>query len=93
MEESDYDAAYYDAKTSVQEKSMLLFKTIPHYMLISETGPDHDKCFETSLFIGDRFVATGKGKSKKEAEKQAARLAMEILNGYKSDSEGEGKKA
>ena len=92
IEEGDYDSIYYDYKTSVQEKSMLLFKKMPYYILISETGPDHDKCFETSLFIGDRFIATGKGKSKKEAEKQAARLATEILSGYNQAYEGEDKK-
>jgi ribonuclease III len=92
IEEGDYDSVYYDYKTAVQEKSMILFKTIPRYVLISETGPDHDKCFETSLFIGDRFIATGKGKSKKESEKQAARLATEILGGYNYASEGEDKK-
>ena len=92
IEEGDYDSVYYDAKTSVQEKSMLLFKKMPHYVLVSETGPDHDKCFETSLFIGDHVIATGKGKSKKEAEKQAARLALEILGGYDQAFEGENKK-
>lgn len=81
MQESNYDTIYYDYKTAVQEKSMLLFKKMPHYVLISEIGPDHDKSFEAGLYIEERLIATGKGKSKKEAEKQAARRATEILDG------------
>ncbi|MBU4583340.1 MAG: ribonuclease III, partial [Proteobacteria bacterium] len=42
-------------------------------------GPDHDKRFETNLVIGERVIATGTGRSKKEAEQQAARIAMEKL--------------
>ncbi len=91
IEQANYDFTYYDFKTAVQEKSMLLFKTMPRYTLISETGPDHDKSFETGLFIGDRLIATGKGKSKKESEKQAARLAIEILGKHEESREGENK--
>jgi ribonuclease III len=81
IKEGDVDSFYYDYKTAIQEKSLLLFKKIPHYVLISETGPDHDKFFEAGLYIEERLIATGKGKSKKEAEKQAARLAAEKLDG------------
>jgi hypothetical protein len=52
---------------------------VPRYMVISETGPDHDKRFETSLVIRERVIATGMGRSKKEAEQQAARMALEEL--------------
>jgi ribonuclease III len=78
--EGKQDFLFYDYKTAIQEKSLLLFKKMPRYVLISETGPDHDKLFETGLYIEDRLIATGKGKSKKEAEKQAARLASQILD-------------
>jgi ribonuclease-3 len=52
---------------------------MPRYTVISATGPDHDKRFETSLMIGERVIATGMGRSKKEAEQQAARTALEEL--------------
>ena len=59
--------------------SKLLFREMPRYMVISETGPDHDKRFKTSLMIGERVIATGMGRSKKEAEQQAAKMALEEL--------------
>lgn len=75
-------AVYRDYKTSVQEICQNRFREVPHYRLISETGPDHDKRFETGLMIGERLLATGTGRSKKEAEQAAARLALEgPLNG------------
>jgi ribonuclease-3 len=52
---------------------------MPRYTLISATGPDHDKRFETSLLIGERVIATGTGRSKKEAEQQAAQMALEEM--------------
>ena len=48
-------------------------------MPISETGPDHDKRFETGLIIGEPVIATGTGKNKKDAEQQAAQMALEKL--------------
>jgi ribonuclease III len=79
IEEGDISAIYRDYKTAVQEMSQILFREMPRYMVISETGPDHNKRFETSLVIGERVIATGTGRSKKEAEQQAARMALEEL--------------
>lgn len=70
---------YRDYKTAVQEIAQLLFREMPRYVVISATGPDHDKRFETSLMIGERAIARGTGRSKKEAEQQAARTALEEL--------------
>jgi len=88
IREVDADTTCLDYKTSLQELSMSLFKTMPRYSVISETGPDHDKLFEMGLFIGERFIATGCGKSKKEAEKQAARAALETLRGDQEEAGG-----
>ena len=52
---------------------------MPRYVIISETGPDHDKRFETNLMIGEKVIASGVGRSKKEAEQQAARIALDKL--------------
>ena len=72
-------AVYTDYKTAAQEICQNLFRELPRYLMISETGPDHEKCFETSLIIGERVIATGTGRSKKEAEQQAAKKALEML--------------
>jgi len=72
-------AVYRDYKTTAQEFCQNLFKEFPRYVVISETGPDHEKRFETSLIVGEQVIATGTGRSKKEAEQQAAREALEVL--------------
>jgi ribonuclease III len=72
-------AVYRDYKTAVQEVCQIRFRDLPRYVLISETGPDHDKRFETSLVIGEQVLATGAGRNKKEAEQQAAKTALEVL--------------
>lgn len=52
---------------------------IPTYTVISEEGPGHDKTFGVEVYVDEKPVAQGKGKSKKEAEQKAARKALEIL--------------
>jgi ribonuclease-3 len=84
IEEGELSAVYRDYKTAVQEMSQVLFREMPRYVVISETGPDHDKRFETSLMIGERVIATGMGRSKKEAEQLAAKMALEELRKIES---------
>ena len=86
IEERDFSTVYRDYKTAVQEMSQILFREMPRYLVISETGPDHDKRFETSLMIGERLIATGMGRSKKEAEQHAAKTAIEELRKIETDS-------
>lgn len=69
---------WMDSKSEFQEMSQEKFGTTPHYELVSEIGPDHDKHFTSAVFIGDREVARGEGKSKQEAEQDAARKALAI---------------
>ena len=71
---------YTDYKTELQEKSQAAYKSIPHYRLIAETGPDHEKTFEVEIFIHSQSFGKGRGKSKKEAEQEAAREALERLS-------------
>ncbi|MBI4367384.1 MAG: ribonuclease III [Deltaproteobacteria bacterium] len=68
-----------DFKTKLQEESQSRFHTVPRYRLIRELGPDHSKTFEVHLFIEDRLYGHGKGASKKAAEQDAARQALEKL--------------
>jgi len=83
IERDNLSEVYRDYKTAVQEASQLLYRETPRYVVTSETGPDHDKRFETKLMIGEKVIATGTGKSKKEAEQQAARIALEELRKVK----------
>lgn len=52
---------------------------IPTYSVISEEGPGHDKTFGVEVFVDEEPIAQGSGKSKKEAEQQAARRALDKL--------------
>ena len=70
------DGFYKDYKTQLQEKVQNTFKTVPRYRLVSQSGPDHNKTFEINLMIQDQLYGTGLGKSKKEAEQNAAQLAL-----------------
>ena len=49
------------------------------YTIIKETGPDHDKTFEAQVKCDGKILAQGEGKSKKEAQMQAAKKALENL--------------
>jgi ribonuclease-3 len=51
----------------------------PHYELLDEKGPDHSKCFEIGVVIGDRRFPSAWGTSKKEAEQKAALAALAEL--------------
>ncbi|MCB0351577.1 MAG: ribonuclease III [Bdellovibrionales bacterium] len=68
-----------DYKTHLQEKLQGMLKQIPNYELEREEGPDHNKVFFVKIKIDDQVVATGTGRSKKQAEQDAARIALENL--------------
>jgi ribonuclease-3 len=68
-----------DFKTQLQELCQARFKTAPTYVLEGEEGPDHDKTFYACVVLGDRELARGSGKSKKEAQQEAARAALDAL--------------
>lgn len=65
-----------DYKTVLQEELQKNGDVKIEYTIIKETGPDHDKRFEAEVSLNGKVLATGKGKSKKEAEMQAAKKAM-----------------
>lgn len=67
---------YKDAKSFVQEKAQEKYSVTPSYRVLSEEGPDHDKLFCIGIYFGDDKIAEGTGKSKQEAETQAARNAL-----------------
>ena len=69
-----------DAKTTLQELSLKRFKKLPIYKLISNTGPKHKPIFKVGVKLFDTKFYVSKGKSKKEAEQNAAILCLENIN-------------
>jgi ribonuclease-3 len=68
-----------DFKTRLQEISQQLFRKPPVYRIVAETGPDHAKRFETEISVGGRVLGRGEGPSKKQAEQEAAKIALQQL--------------
>jgi ribonuclease-3 len=68
-----------DFKSQLQEITQSRFQFTPAYRLVAETGPDHDKTFTVEVLAGSRTLGNGTGKSKKLAETEAARMALERL--------------
>lgn len=64
--------SYLDPKSYFQEKAQEFEQTTPHYEVLEEWGPDHEKTFLMGLFLNDEKVAEGKGASKQEAQRNAA---------------------
>jgi ribonuclease-3 len=89
MQEHPLDVLDKDYKTQLQEFTQSHFKITPLYLLEEEEGPDHDKVFTMSVAVLEQIVARGTGKSKKAAQQQAAKRALERLM-LKSRSTGGG---
>jgi ribonuclease-3 len=71
--------AVFDFKSKLQEITQSKFQQTPVYRMVAETGPDHDKTFTVEVGVNDRVLGSGSGKSKKLAETEAARVALETL--------------
>ncbi len=72
--------SYLDPKSYFQEKSQEFEQVTPHYEVLEEWGPDHEKVFLMGVFLGDEKVAEGKGDSKQEAQRNAAENGLEARN-------------
>lgn len=70
-----------DYKTALQELTQRDGGSPPVYCLSGESGPDHSKTFEVEVAVDGRVLGRGSGRSKKAAEQEAARRAMEVLSG------------
>ena len=68
-----------DYKTALQEHTQKGTKGKVTYTKISEDGPDHAKHFVCAVFVDEKEIARGDGRTKKEAEQNAAKRALEIL--------------
>ena len=68
-----------DHKTVLQEKLQVHGNVDIKYEIINETGPDHDKTFTAQVKLNGKILATGTGKTKKQAEMDAADKALKII--------------
>lgn len=68
-----------DYKTALQERVQQKRNQMLTYTLIGESGPDHDKHFQVEVCLNGTVVGLGDGSSKKRAEQDAARDALEKL--------------
>ena len=72
---------YMDAKSRLQETAQEKLGITPHYQMLSESGPDHDKTFVVGVYIGKGKIAEGSGRSKQDAQMQAAEQGL-IAKGW-----------
>lgn len=79
LADAEQNIIFYDAKSILQEKVQAVGKKL-EYEVISESGPEHAREFEVAAVIDGQTLATGKGRTKKAAQQQAA---FEIIRGNK----------
>lgn len=70
---------FKDSKSLLQEKIQEKTQEAPIYKTLKEEGPDHDKTFTVGVYSQEKLLAQGVGKSKQEAEEEAAKAAFEKL--------------
>jgi len=70
-----------DYKTALQELTQATHGVTPSYEMLGASGPDHKKEFEIAIVLEDQTIAKAKGKSKKEAQQKAAKIALAKLKG------------
>ncbi len=76
---------FNDFKSLLQIHAQQSFGASPQYRVLKESGPDHDKQFQASAIINGEIKGTGWGKSKKLAEQEAARNALEEIDKMSND--------
>jgi ribonuclease-3 len=72
-----------DYKSALQEQLQALGRPLPIYKIIGEAGPDHRKVFTVDVVVGGEVLGSATGRAKKEAEQEAARLALEQVHSGK----------
>ncbi len=77
------DSLFSDFKTLLQEVTQARFGITPLYEVVASRGPDHQKEFEVAVIIQDKEYGRAIGKSKKIAQQESAKIAIDILNGEK----------
>jgi len=76
VQEGGGSATLHDYKTRLQEWCQKQYDVLPHYRIVKETGPDHQKTFDVQLTVRGEVLGVGVGRTKKEAEQMAAKQAL-----------------
>ena len=79
IESATAQGAGLDGKTALQELAASINMPSPEYEIV-ESGPDHDKSFVATVILNNERFSAGSGKSKREAEQAAARIAHEAIS-------------
>ena len=83
MDQSEHE----NYKSLLQQITQKRLGETPVYRLLDEKGPDHCKCFEVTAVIASRKYPSAWGPTKKEAEQQAAKMAIDLINAESDDPE------
>ncbi len=70
---------FIDYKTKLQEYYNKKYKIVLKYEIVREEGPDHDKTFYVNIKAKNKVLSEGRGKNKKQAEQDAAKIALEKI--------------
>lgn len=73
------EGSWVDPKSKFQELAQEKEGQTPHYRVLEETGPDHDKTFMVGVYVGSRLCGKGRGSSKQAAQQAAAAEALKAL--------------
>ncbi len=76
-----------DYKTQLQELAQSRLRATPRYRVVAEHGPDHSKIFEVETDLRGEVVGRGSGRSKKDAEQAAAKLALDAVGRRAGDGQ------
>lgn len=85
----DLSSLFRDYKTALQELTQAKFGETPEYVILGANGPDHKKEFEVAVYVIGVEYARALGGSKKEAQQEAAKIALEIFHQKDRDSDAE----
>ncbi len=70
---------FFDYKTELQEKTQLLYGTLPEYKVIRQQGEEHKRIFTVAVYLNEEKLGSASGRRKKEAEALAAKMALEKI--------------
>ena len=79
LDEGSAQTFVRDYKSALQECLQALGRSLPEYRVSGEAGPDHRKTFSVEVMVNGEVLGTATGRAKKEAEQEAARVALSRL--------------
>ncbi len=79
IDEGGMEILHSDAKTELQQLTQISDGATPTYCIVGESGPDHAKTFEVEVRLNSNVIGHGSGRSKREAEQNAAREALKLF--------------